>query len=209
MDAALKRTAPLAGVVVVALEIIGGTLALKGAPGFSAKPAEIAAYFADPPSHIMLGIWLMMLAGPFWLIYVGCLYGAVKVKEDGIGRLSATLLVSGSAGVALGIAGDVFSAMAVIRAGAGTLTPTMATIYFDATNILSYTAMAMMLSVFSLALGLASFRYAVLPKWVGVVSILLAVVYVIPPISWVGVYIGLLVTLYVSVLLYRDKAGTF
>ena len=209
MDAALRRVAPLAGVVFVALEIVGGALVMKGSPAFAAKPAEILAYFADPASHMMLGIVLYLIATPFWFIYLGCLYGAVKVKEGGVGRLSATLLATGSAAAALGVAADAFTAMASTRAAHGTLTAAMSAVYFDAANVLTYTGMAAILSAFSLVLGVASFRYdAVIPKWLGAVSILLAALYLVPPISWVAVDVGLLVTLYASVVLYRDNAGT-
>lgn len=208
MDATLKRLAPLAGVVVVALEVIGGTLAMKGAPAFAAKPAEIMAYFADPASHLMLAMLLLMMAAPFWFIFLGCLYGAVKVKEGGVGRLAATLLASGSAAAAIGVAGDVFMAMASIRASRGTLSPTLATAYFDASNVLSYTGFAVALSAFNLALGLAALRYgAILPKWLGAISIVLAVLLLIPPISWAAIAGGFLLTLYASLVLYREKAG--
>jgi hypothetical protein len=209
MDATLRRVAPLAGAVMVALELIGGALTLKGAPGYAAKPSDILAYFSHPASHVMIGIWLLLLAAPFWFIYLGCLYGAVKVKEGGVGRLSATLLATGSAAAALGVAADAFTAMASIRAAHGTLTAAMSAVYFDAANVLTYTGMAVILSAFSLVLGVASFRYdAVIPKWLGAVSILLAALYLIPPISWVAVDVGLLITLYASVVLYRENAGT-
>jgi hypothetical protein len=208
VNATLKRVAPLAGVVFVALEIAGGALVMKGSPAFAAKPAEITAYLAEPTSHVMLGIFLFLIATPFWFIYLGCLYGAVKVKEGGVGRLAAMLLATGSAGVALGVAGDVFLAMASIRASGGTLTPSIATVYFDASNVLGYTGLAVALSAFSLALGVASLRYgAVVPKWIGAVSIVLAVLYLVPPISSAALYVGLPITLYASVALYRDKAG--
>lgn len=208
MDATVKRMAPLAGVAFVALEIVGGLLVMKGSPAFAARPAEISAYFADPTSHLMLGILLFLIATPFWFIYLGCLYGAVKVKEGGVGRLAAMLLATGSTAAALGVAGDVFIAMASIRASGGTLTPGIATVYFDAANVLGYTGLAVALSAFSLAFGVASFRYgAVVPRWLGAVSIVLAVVYLIPPISWAALYIGLLITAYASVVLYRERAG--
>jgi hypothetical protein len=191
-----------------ALEAIGGTLALKGAPGSTAKPAQIFAYFTGQTSHIVIGTWLLLLAGVFWFIYLGCLYSAVKAKEDGVGRLSVTLLATGSAAAALGVAADAFTAAAADRAAHGTLTPGMATVYFDAANSLTYSGMAVTLAAFSLAFGVAAYRYdTVLPRWLGAVSILLAVLYLVPPVSWVGVDLGLLITLYVSVLLYRDKAG--
>lgn len=208
MESTLKRVAPLAGVVVVALEVVGGTLVTKGAPAFAAKPAEIAAYFTAPASHIMLGVFLLLIATPFWFIYLGCLYGAVKVKEGGVGRLAATLLATGSAAAALGVAGDVFTAMASIRASRETLTPGLATVYFDAANGLTYTGFAVTLSAFNLAFGVASLRYgAIVPKWIGAVSIGMALLLLVPPVSWAAIYVSLLIALYVSVVLYRDEAG--
>jgi hypothetical protein len=47
----------------------------------------------------------------------------------------------------------------------------------------------------------------VIPKWLGAVSIVFAVVFVIPPVSWAALQIGLIFTLIVSVLLFQQKAG--
>jgi hypothetical protein len=208
VDATLKRVAPLSGAVVVALEVIGSALVMKGSPAFGAKPAQISAYFADPTSHVMLGIFLLLIAAPFWFIYLGCLYGAVKVKEGGVGRLATTLVATGSAGAAIGVAADAFTAMASFRASHETLTPVMATVYFDAANVLTYTGFAVAMSGFNLALGVASLRYgAVVPTWIGASSIVLAVFLLIPIISWAAITAGLLVTLYASVVMYREKAG--
>ena len=58
------------------------------------------------------------------------------------------------------------------------------------------------------ATGLVALRTAVLPRWLAWVSLLLALVLLIPPIGWAGILLGVPVwTLLLSLLLTRT-AGT-
>jgi hypothetical protein len=207
MDTALKRVAPLTGVVFVALFVVGGGYLLKGYPQeFPASTAAVESYISGHSSDIKLGAMLLLVSNPFWFIFLGCLYSAVKAKEGGTGRLAVTLVAAAATGTGVALVGECLIAMAAYRAEAGMLTS--AAVYFDAANVLRYTGTAAAYSGFALALGLASLRYgAVLPKWLGVVSLLLAVAFVVPPIVWAAMPLGALLLLWVSIALYRDRAG--
>ena len=56
------------------------------------------------------------------------------------------------------------------------------------------------------ATAVASLRYkAILPAWLAYLSIVLAIIDVIPPISWLGALLGILWVLVVSILLYVQR----
>jgi hypothetical protein len=73
---------------------------------------------------------------------------------------------------------------------------------------LAYAATMAILAAFALCVGMASLRYgAVIPKWLGAIFVIVAVPMVIPPISWMVLPLGLLLTAVLSILLYVQKAG--
>lgn len=208
MDATLKKVAPLSGVLFVVLYVASGVVMMKGSPQFAADSGDILAFYDGNADRIMKGALLGILATPLWFLFLGSLRSAMGAAEGGAGRLTATAFGAGVAGATLGAAGTVFNAMASIRADRETLTEPMAAVYFDATNVLAYTGAAALLSAFALALGVASLRYgAVLPKWLGIITLVAAVGLVIPPISWAVLQLGLLIVLWASIVLYRQRAG--
>jgi hypothetical protein len=208
MDATLKKFAPLSGVVFVALYVASTLIAMKGSPQFAAKPEEVLAYYHSHGDKIMLGGVLDIVSTPFWLLFLGSLRSAMGAAEGGAGRLTATAFGAGVAAAATGVSGTVLNVMASIRAGNGTLAEPVATVYFDATNVLAYTATAALISAFTLALGVAALRYgAVLPKWLGVIAIIASIALLWPPISWAVLQLGLILVLWASIATFRSKAG--
>jgi hypothetical protein len=209
MDATLKRIAPLSGVVFVVLYVAGVLIAMKGSPDFAGDPAAIQTFFENESNRILWGACLAILSLPFWFLFLGNLRSGMAKAEGGAERLSATAFGSGVAAAATGTAGFLVGAMGAMRADdAGKIDAATATVMWDVWQVLAFTATVAVLSAFSLAVGVASLRYgAVIPKWLGVVAILLAIVYLIPPISWAALPVGLLLTLIISVLLFQQRAG--
>jgi hypothetical protein len=211
MDAALKRFSPLSGVIFAVLYLAGTYVAMKGSPEFVGKPAEIQAYYEGDANnkHIMLGGLMAIVATPFWFLFLGNLRSAMGRAEGGAGRLTATAFGAGVGGAAAGSAGIFLNTVAAIRADrAGGIDPATATALFDGSQVLFYSSTMALLSAFSLCVGVAAVRYgAVIPKWLGVVYIVLAVPMVLPMISWAVLPLGLLLTVVVSIALYRQRAG--
>jgi len=210
MDATLKRVSPLSGVIFVALYLAGNILAMKGSPEFVGEPDAIQAYYEGPGNNkIMLGGFLAVVATPFWFLFLGNLRSAMAKAEGGALRLTSTAFAAGVVAAATGTGGMLLNSVAAIRADqTGGIDPAVATALFDGTQVLVYTATMAILSAYSLCVGVASVRYgAVVPKWLGVIFIILAVPMVIPPISWAVLPVGLLLTVVLSVVLYRQKAG--
>jgi hypothetical protein len=210
MDATLKRLSPLSGVIFAALYLIGTYLAMKGSPEFVGKPADIQAYYeGNTHHHIMLGGLIAIIATPFWFLFLGNLRSAMGKAEGGAGRLSATAFGAGVAGAAAGSAGMFLNIVAAIRADQnGGIDPATATALFDGTQVLFYSSTMALLSAFSLCVGVAAVRYgAVIPKWLGFVYIVLAIPMVLPMVSWAVLPLGTLLTVVVSIALYRQRAG--
>jgi hypothetical protein len=211
MDATLKRLSPLSGVIFAALYLVGTYLAMKGSPQFVGKPADIQAYYEGATNHhIEEGGLIAIIATPFWFLFLGNLRSAMGKAEGGAGRLTATAFGAGVAGAAAGSAGMFLNIVAAIRAdqGGSSIDPATATALFDATQVLFYSSTMALLSAFSLCVGVASVRYgAVIPKWLGFVYIVLAVPMVLPMVSWAVLPLGLLLTVVVSIALYRQQAG--
>lgn len=207
MDAALRKAAPLTGITFGALYLLGSYMLVHASPEFGAKPAEIVPYFTDRAANILFGTLLVFVSAPFWFSFLAVLHTVVKAKEGASGRLSTVMVASGSAAAAITLVGEACAAAGAIRARNGTLESGPATVYFDASYALVYTATAVAAAAFLLALAMASLRYqAVMPRWLGAVSLALAVVFLIPNLAWLALPVAVVILTVASVLLYRDQA---
>lgn len=210
MGSAFKKAAPLTGITFAILYLFGVALQQKGVPGFGADSAQAQAYFTDHYADVVTGAFLVFVSTPFWFIFNGVLFAAIREKEEGAGRLGVTLAASGASASAITIAGQGIGAMGAIRAHEGTLSATLAPVYFDVFTGMVYTCTAVVAAAFVFVLAAASLRYgAVLPKWLGGVALVLAAAFLIPvpAVSWAVVSLGVLIVLYASVALYRENAG--
>jgi hypothetical protein len=210
MGSAFKKAAPLTGITFAMLYLLGVALQQRGVPAFGAESAEVQTYFTDHYADVVTGAFLVFISAPFWFVFNGVLFAAIREKEAGAGRLGVTLAASGAAAAAITVAGQGIGAMAAIRAHEGTLTPTLSPVYFDVFTGMVYTCTAVVAAAFVFVLAAASLRYAaVLPKWLGAVALVVAVAFLIPvpAVSWAVVSIGVLIVIYASIALYRDGAG--
>ena len=109
-----ERTAALAGVLYVALDIVVGVMA--GAPPSPAAPeSEIVAYIADHRAGLAVGLWLFGLATIPLLWWFGSLWVRMVHAEADTPRLAVVSL----AGLLLG--GTMALASAVVMATLGLL----------------------------------------------------------------------------------------
>lgn len=203
----LRKVAPLTGTTFALLYLFGSYLLLKDAPEFGAEPAKIIPYFTDRASDISSGTLLVFVSAPFWFTFLGVLHREVNSHEGSEGRLSTVLVASGSAAAAITLVGQACAAAGAIRAHDGTLEAGPATVYFDASYALVYTATAVAATAFLIALALASLRYgALMPRPLGAFSLVLGVVFLIPNLAWIALPVGVLIVTYISFQLYRTQA---
>lgn len=168
-----ERTAALAGVLYVALDVVVGVMA--GAPPSPAAPkGEIVAYIADHRAGLAVGLWLFGLATIPLLWWFGCLWVRMARAEAGTPRLAVVSLT----GLILGGTMALVSAVGMAALG---LLPT------DADGVLTlYTLAAVFLSAagFGLAAHLiatnvVAAQSSMLTRWLVVVGLVSALAFLV------------------------------
>jgi hypothetical protein len=202
------RYSPLAGIKAVVLWVIG--IVILTGPGHlgndsSENPLVILGKYKAHHAAIQWGVWFVMLGALAFLWFVGSLRSALYAAEGETGRL-ATLAGMGGAVTSLCILLAHVPSFAAATTSDNLTAPTAkALILMD--DVFFYAA-EFSLAVFFFAVALAIFRFAVLPGWLGWVSLVFAVLAVIPPVGWAIVAPGLpLWTLVVSWLLFAKTRG--
>lgn len=202
------RYSPLAGIKAVVLWVIG--IYILTGPGHlgndsSDSPVVILGKYTAHHTAIQLGVWFLMLGALAFLWFVGSLRAAIFAAEGGTGRL-ATLAGMGGAVASFGILlAHVPSATAATTSDNLTAPAAKALMLMD--DVFFYAA-EFSTAVLFFAVALAIFRFAVFPGWLGWVSLLFAVLAVIPPVGWAVLGLGLpLWTLVVSWLLFAKTRG--
>lgn len=208
MEAALKKSAPITGLTFAILYLLGAYTLANGAPNFGADAGAIVSYFADQSAEINVGALLIFVSSPFWFFFVGTVFAAISKAEGGAGRLGVTAAASAATAAAVSIVGALCASIGAIRGADGTLDPGAAMVYFDASTALLYTGTAVAAAAFLFCVALASVRYGVvLPKVLGAASLILAVLFLIPPLSMWALTLGVALMGVASIKLYMDNAG--
>jgi hypothetical protein len=207
MDANLRRLAPLSGVIAVVLYVIANIIGMSDSPDFAGTPQEIGEWYSDKKDEILVGGFFGIVSVPFFIWFAACLRTAIARVEGGATRLASTAFGASIAAITAGTAGLVVTAMGALRFDEqDAISPDVATVYYDAGQILGFAAVPALFAAALLATAVASLRYrAILPVWLAYLTIVLAIIDLIPPISWLGTLIGILWVLVVSVLLYTQR----
>lgn len=168
-----ERTAALAGVLYVALDIVVGVMA--GAPPAPAAPeAEIIAYIADHRAGLAAGLWLFGLATVALLWWFSSLWARMVQAEAGTPRLAVVSLT----GLVLG--GTMALTSAVVMATLALLPPDtdgIVTLYTLAAVVLS--AAGFGLGVHLIATNILAARSQMLPGWLVPVGLVSAVAFLL------------------------------
>jgi hypothetical protein len=177
------RATPLAGVISIVLFVIGVFVIESGdVPGDDAPGSEIAAYLADGLGRLAIGavLWGVGIIALIWFLdglrtHVLPASGQLARLTYGFGFAAALfLLASMMPDVAGALASDNMDRN--LEAGAAEAMTSLGDGFFIAAEL--------MLAGFFLAVGAAAIRARALPAWLGWISLVLAVVALIPPIGW-------------------------
>lgn len=203
---------PIAALAGVGYAILGvaGTIVYGDAPEEFGEPEAIAEFYNETDfGQLATANTLWLLSGVLFLVFLGVLWSAARDAEGGSGRVAITGLVAGGAAVTLGFASASIDLLAALRVDEqGAIEPGNATTYWDLATILYFLAFPMAASVLVLTTAKLSLKQQLFPAWFGVISVILGIAMLIPPISWVAVIVFTLWVAVAAVMLYvREPAS--
>lgn len=182
---------PLVGIVFVGVAL--GSFAVGGEPvGADKGAAKVVAHYVDKKDSIEAGAAMTGLAAALFLYFVAYLSGVLRAAA-GDRSVLPTLALVGAAIMATGLAIDAMISFSLAEA-ADDLSPAGA----QALQALwdnDFMPMAVGLQVFLLSTGLAVLKYGALPKWLGWIAIVLAIVAITPVgfVAFCGAAVWLLI----------------
>jgi hypothetical protein len=199
-----QRFEPLAGVVFVVLAVIA--VATAAGEDFLADPSDVADYYVDNSQRVIVAeiIGGIAIFAFFW--FVGAVRNRLRVPETPEGGLPALAFGGGIAAATLVLVANAATMAGAFRAEEdGQIDPAVAAALNDISSLIIGIAAPVALAVFVAATGIVSIAAGVLPRWLGWLSLLLALGFLIPYISFIfWLPFGLWV-LAVSVLLYLRR----
>lgn len=176
-----EQLAPLTGVAVL-LFGLAGLIVLEGPANRPEVDVEVSAFltYFDKQDSVVLGSFLLLLSVVFFLWFLGSLRAALGRAEGGAGRLS-TIAYGG--GIATAVLWTVLPSVSVLGAlDAEYLDPQAAKTIFILGDAFIYPAAATA-AVLAAATGLVALRTGALPRWLGWLSLALAIWLLIPPLG--------------------------
>ena len=201
MLARWQRIEALTGIAMVVLAVVG--LLIAGGQDFLAAPEELADSYVDDSGRIIAGTLIASWAVFFFFWFVGAVRNRIRVPETPEGGLPALAFGGGIAASTLLLVANAASLAAAFRADEdGEIDPAAAALLTDLNGLIIGIAAPVALAVFLAATGLVAIATGVLPRWLGWVSLVIALGFLIPVISYIfwlpfGIWV-----LFVSVLLY-------
>jgi hypothetical protein len=199
----LARFAPLTGMIFVALVVAGG-LAVGSSPSGDDPITKVTAYYAAHHNRIFAAAILWAYAAVFFAFFGATLWSRVRGLARpvlaagtlvGTAIASSSLLVWSAVNFALGDLGD----KANVSQGA-----------IESLHVLTdglFIPVAAGISVLLLSVSLAAVLGGILPRWLGWIGIVIAIVQ-ITPIGFFATLAFLLWTITVSILLLVRPAPT-
>jgi hypothetical protein len=167
---------------------------------------EIVDFYTDNETEVWIGVSLTMVAATFLVLFGGYLRKVLRAAE-GEGHMLSSVVLAGATIVAVGAALDATISVALVET-VDDIDPTgLQTLNALWNN--DYIPIGLGAMIFSLSAGLSVVRHGALPKWLGWVAILFAVISA-TPIGFAGVVGTALWILVVSILLAMraDSATT-
>ncbi|MGH2748048.1 MAG: hypothetical protein ACRDKB_09015 [Actinomycetota bacterium] len=188
--------AALTGVVFVVLLVVSFIVSGE-TPEADASSQEIISFYSENEAEITVSSILFGLGAVFFLFFNGTLRSVLRSAEGGTGTLSAVVYAGG---VVATVGMLIFAGLGfTLGDTAGELEPAAA----QALNALSsdfFLPLAGGIATFLFAAGLVTIRTGALPRWLGWVAIVLAIVE-FSPIGFFVFLATLLWVLVVSILL--------
>jgi hypothetical protein len=190
-----EMLAPLTGVALIVVVILG--FAIGGEPPAADSSAEeIVDFYVDNDSSVMFGAALEGLAATLLIFFAGFLRQVLRAAE-GEGHMLSAVVMAGATVIAVGLAFDATLSFALAETAEDLEPASVQTLQALWEN--DFMPFAVGFQVFLLASGISILRHAALPKWLGWVAIVLAVI-AITPIGFIAAGLGTIWILIVSVI---------
>ena len=200
---AWHRFEPLAGVGAVVLWVLGTFLLEKDDRPEGKDTEAFVAWVEENDTSILAGAIVFAFGVLFFVWMLGSLRSTLSAAEGGTGRLAALAFGSGIATSVCLMALYLPHAQAAFDHANISDTSVDALFHVGDAFFAGVELFAIPLLV---ATGLATVRHGPLPRWFAWFCLVLAVLLAVPPIGWLGVFLGLpLWTLITSVLLFRHE----
>lgn len=199
-----ERLGALTGIGAVVLWIIG-VLVLElgaGSPDEDASPEQLLSYFQEDSGAILAGGFIFQLGCLLFFWFLGSLRSRLLRAEGGVGRLTATAFAGG-------VATAIFLLLLPGPEQSGALsedelTPSTADALWNMGDMF-FIGAELASAVLLVATALLALRGLALPRWLAWVSLLVALVLLIPPIGWAALIFAMPVwVLVTSFLLWRS-----
>jgi hypothetical protein len=204
MEDRRMRYVALTGAAWAVLAVVGVFTSSGETPDGDASTAKIFSYYSSHSSEIKVSAVFFAIAFLFFLLFCGTLRAFLRRNPANEPLATLMLTAAGIITVTAGIGGGIEVGLAknIHHLGADAA---------QALNVLQNEVFLPVLIagfVFALCNGLAILRGSLLPRWLGWVAIVMAIVFVIPPIAFAGLILLVLWSLLVSVLMFlRYDAG--
>ena len=192
------RFIALTGVAWAVLAVVGIVTSGGETPNGEASPAKVISYYGEHSSEIKLSGVFFSIAFAFFLLFCGTLRSFLRRNPANEGLATLMLVSAAIVIVAAGIGGGVELGLAK---NIHHMTPGAA----QALNVVENEVFLPVLIagfVFSLCCGIAILRGSLLPRWLGWVSIVIAIVFLVPPAGIVALFVLFFWSAAVSILMF-------
>lgn len=201
----VARLAPLSGALFAVL-LVAGAITM-GNFDYLPSGSSLVTFYMAHVSQVTIGSYLGLLGGIFLVVFTGVVVHRMR-RELPNSVLPDIALAGGAAAGTLAVA-----AYAVLVVGAGRaetadgISTATAIAVYDVYGSIVGSAMPFMLAAFVGAAGLASLAGSTLPRWLGIVSLVLAVA-LASPISYIAVAVVMVWAPVVGLLLVASPRPT-
>jgi Na+/phosphate symporter len=203
MDAQVRNREALTGVGFGVLALAGNLLQ-GSVPTPHGKPAEAVEFYSGHPGRIAIGMAIALLGVVLLYWFVAVLRDALAQRGALGERLGSVVLVGGAAGGALLAAGLALNTVAALRAREqATISGDLAAGFFDGSFVLMGLASAGGLAVVMIATGVGALKLGVLPRWLGWLSVAMALPGLLSPVAFTMLLLCPLWAIIVGVVLYH------
>ena len=187
---------PLTGALFVVVAIIGAIVGGEP-PGADDPVQEIVSHYQENKTSIQIGSALFTIAAALFVFFAGYIRKLLDAASGGRSMLPTVALV-GAGIFATGAAIDATIAFALAES-VDDIEPSAVQALQALWNN-DFLPMALGISIFFLATGLAAARYGSLPKWLAWLAVVLGIV-ALTPVGFVAFIAGALWSLGVGILL--------